>query len=136
MALKLVEFAVYELLKGLAGGAVYAQMAPKGAQGPFIIFQRINSERVRHINGPSRLPTAEMQIDAYAEDYYDCKELGAQIEEILDGFKGIVPYGTDSPRPSVEIAGTTLENDVDIFDQTDEPYMHRSSAVYRITYRQ
>lgn len=134
--MKLVEPAIYELLKNLAGGKVYALAAPDGENGPFIVFQRVDSERWRDINGPSGIAQAHIQIDSYAEKYYDAKALGASIEVILDGYRGTVSYGTDSPQNTVAIAGITLQNDVDITDQTDEPILFRNAATYLVTYHQ
>lgn len=128
MTLKVVEPAIYELLKNLAGGAVYALRAPQGSKDPFVIFQRINSERWRSINNPSGIAQAHIQIDAYAGSYYEAKTLAASVEEILDGYKGTVS--------SVRIAGISLQDDHDTFDQTDEPFLFRVSATYFVTYQQ
>lgn len=136
MALHIVEEAIYELLKDLAGGAVSAQKAKKGQQAPFIIYQRINSERWQSIDGPSGVAMAEIQIDAYDKLYYDAKRLGAEVELLLDGFEGPVEYGNDSPQRTVEIASIVCQNDIDILDDTDQTTLSRSSAVYRVTYYQ
>ena len=134
--MKIVERAIYELLKTLASGKVYALRAPQGDTGPFIIFQRTDSERFRSINGPSGIAQAFIQVDCYATDYYQSKELGASVEEILDGHRGIVYYGDDSPQEFVNIGGISLQTDVDIIDQTDEPLLFRSTATYLATYHQ
>jgi hypothetical protein len=134
--MKLVEPAIHALIVGLAAGQVFAMRAPDKAAGPFIIFQRTDSERWRAINGPAGIAQAYIQIDAYENEYYAAKELGAAIETILDGYRGTVYHGTDSPQESVEICGVTLQNDLDIFDQTDEPFLFRCSATYLVTYKQ
>lgn len=134
--MKLVEPAIYHLIKNTAPNKVYAHAAPNGETGPFVTFQRVDSVRWRSINGPSGTAQAYMQIDCYAQGYYDAKELGAAIETILDGYRGRVYYGTDSPQESVFIAGITLQNDVDVTDETDEPLLFRNSATYLVTYHQ
>jgi len=134
--LKLVEYALYELLKNLAGGNVFAMRAKKGQQPPFIIFQRLDSERWRSINGPSGVAKPTVQIDCYDSGYYAAKNLSAQVEQLLDGFAGTVAYGSDSPQATVKITGLTLQNDLDIFDETDEPYLFRSSSKFTVTYEQ
>ena len=40
-----------------------------------------------------------MQIDVYDDDYYGAKDLAAQIEEALDGYRGTVSY-TVGPQGS------------------------------------
>lgn len=134
--MKLVEPAIYELLKTLAAGAVYAMRAPQGATGPFIIFQRVDGERWRHINGPTGICQASIQIDCYATDYYESKELATEVEEILDGYANTVYYGDESPQEFVKIGGISLQTDADLFDQTDEPFLFRSSSTYLVTYNQ
>lgn len=134
--MKTVEPAIYELLKTLASGHVYVMRAPDNAAAPFIIFQRIDSERWRDINAPSGMAKASIQIDCYHSSYYASKSLAGMVEEILDGYKGTVLHGSGSPQQSVIIAGVVLENDVDILDQEDEPALFRNSAVYSVTYNQ
>ena len=77
--IKLVEPAIYELLKTLAGGRVYALRAEQNTPTPFVIFNRTGSDRWRAINGPSGIAQAYVQVDAYGADYYEAKELAAEI---------------------------------------------------------
>lgn len=133
---KYCEPAIHELLKPLASGAVYALRAPDNAKGPFIIFQQIDSERWRDINGPAGQKQVYMQIDCYDISQYGAKDLGGEVETILDGFAGTVYYGTDSPQKFVKIGGITCQGDDDLIDQTAKPLLHRNSAVYLITHEQ
>lgn len=134
--MKTCERGIYELLKVYASGRVYAQRAPQNATAPFIIFQRVSSERWRSINNPSGIAQASIQIDVYGADYYQAKDLAATIEAALDGYTGVVSYGASSPQETLAFLGISLQNDVDIFDQTDEPFLYRNSAVYLVTYDQ
>lgn len=133
---KIVEPAIWELLKGLASGAVYFLRAPQNAIGPFIVIQRTDSTRWRHINGPSGIAQAHIQIDCYDNTYYTAKALAASVETLLDGYDGIVYYGTNSPRESVEIGGISLQNDLDTLDQTDQPVLYRNISTFLVTYKQ
>lgn len=135
--MKICEPALFELIKDvLTGAPVYALRAPDGAQGPFIIYQRTDSERWRSINGPSGIAQAWIMIDCYAEKYFTAKQMGTDIEAILDGYRGTVLYGDNSPQDSVVICGISLQNDEDLLDQTDEPVLFRHSASYLVTYKQ
>jgi hypothetical protein len=129
-----MEKAIYELLKTFASGRVYALRAPQNATTPFIVFQRTGSERWRSINGPSGVGQALMQIDVYADTIYAAKELAVDIEESLDGYSGNVTISDDSPPDVVVIGGISLQDDVDLIDQTDEPLLYRNSATYLVTY--
>ena len=134
--MKIVEKGIYELLKGLAGGRVYALRAPQNATAPFIVYQRLGSERWRSFNAPSGIAQADIQIDVYATDIYTSKDIGADIEGILDGYAGSVIISSDSPPDAVVIGGVTLQGDVDFIDETDEPFLFRNSARYTVTYEQ
>ena len=134
-----MERALFEKLKSanlVAESKIYALRAKQGDTGPFIIYQRISSERWRHINGPTGMVQAMMQIDIYTGDYNETKALALQVEQLLDGFRGTVAYGDDSPRETLRFGGISLQNDIDIFDQTDEPFLCRVSQDYLITYEQ
>lgn len=135
--MKTADKAIYELLKTYASGRVYAMLAPQNATAPFIVFQEIDSERWRSINGPSGVAQATFQIDVYDDSIYDAKTLAAQIEETLDGFSGNVDMaGSDSPSNILNIGGISLQNAVDLIDQTEEPLLYRRSATYLVTYHQ
>ena len=137
MALKICEPAIIELLKTLAGGNVLLMRAPDDQDPPFIIIQRIDGRRWRSLNNPSGIAQATIQIDAYTARYHDTKKLGADIEAILDGFAGQVYHGSAIPQTDfVKINGISLQRDVDILDQTDDPLLYRSSATYLVTYEQ
>jgi hypothetical protein len=136
MTKKIVHKALYELLKPLASGKLYTSRAPDGAKGPFIIIQKTGGERWRAINGPSGIARVDMQIDAYADTPYGAQALAGEIETILDGYRGIVYHGANSPQDFVRIAGIVLDSDADLFDETDEPFLHRVTATYSVTYDQ
>jgi hypothetical protein len=130
----MMEDAIYTLLSGFASGRVYALRAPQNSPTPFIVYQRIGSERWRSINNPSGIGQAVIQIDAYADTFADSKNLAAQIESALDGFRGLVYYGSNSPQDVVNIGGITLSGDNDLLDQTEEPFLYRNTANYLVTY--
>ncbi len=134
--LKIVEPAIYELLKTLASGNVFFLRAPQNSTGPFIIIQRTDSDRWRHINGPSGTAQAHIQIDCYDGLYISAKTLAAAVESILDGYTGLVYYGTNSPQQVVEIRGVSLISDHDNLDQTDEPVLYRNISTFLVTYKQ
>lgn len=129
-----MEKAIYELLKTKAGGRVYAMRAPQNSAAPFIVYQRIGSTRWRCINNPSGVGQADVRIDVYDTTFYGSKELAVDVEETLDGYSGSVIITGDSPQDVVVIGGISLQDDVDIIDQTDQPMLYRNSATYLITY--
>jgi len=127
-----MERGIFEKLKTFAGGRVYALQAPQNSKTPFVVFQRIESERWRSVNGPSGMAQARLQVDAYGDDYYTVKELAADIEAALDGFRGTVEFDGGS----VNIGGISLQTDEDLLDQTMPPQLYRNRAEYLVTYQQ
>lgn len=137
MTIKTAERAISQLLKDLAGGRVYALVAPKHPASPFIVYQTVGEERWRSINGPSGVAQNRVQVDVYAEDFYAAKDLAAQIEELLDGYRGSVAFGTNSPPDQeMEIVGISLQDGHDMLDQTEEPVFFRSLRTYLVTFQQ
>lgn len=133
-----IERALYQLLKTvpISGNRIYALRAPQNSPTPFVVYQRISADRDRHINGPSGIVQATFQIDVYDAKYHDVRLVAGDIEEALDGYAGTVSYGGNSPQDSVKIGGISCQNDIDMLDQTDEPFLYRVSADYLITYHQ
>lgn len=115
---------------------LYALRAPDNITDEFIVFQRTDNDRDRHINGPSGLSQALIQIDCYSKSYYGAKDLAALVEGTLDGYSGTVAYGTDSPQESIVINAISLQNDIDLLEQEVEPLLYRNSASYLVTYNQ
>lgn len=133
--IKILEPAIYELLKSLAGGKVYHLRAKQGDTGPFIVYQRTDSTRWVSLAGPSTgVAQALIQIDCYSAKPFEAQQLGGQVETILDGYRGTVTYTDPAPGDSIKITGATLQNELNMTDQTDEPFMFRNSATYLITY--
>lgn len=135
-ALKYPEPAIIEILDPILKDKVYLLRAPDQAQGPYIIVQRVDSERWKTVKKPTGMAQASIQIDTYAREYYEAKDLGALVEAKLDGFSGVVYYGEDSPRDFVRIGGASLMNDIDLLDQTDNPELFRNSMTFLVTYQQ
>lgn len=137
MTLKLAEHAVYELIKTKAGGRVYFMRAPQNATAPFIIIQRVGGDRDwRSINRRPGIAQATLQIDVYSSGYFAAKQIGAELEELLDAYRGTVYYGASSPQDFVRVAGISFQSENDIFDQTEEPFLYRHTADYLVTYEQ
>lgn len=132
----IVDSALHELLKGLAGGNVYLLVAKQDDARPFIIIQTVSSERWRDINQQSGMAQATIQIDCYADTFLAAKQLSGQVEAILADYRGTVSYGSYSPQSTVRIAGASLQNEFDTIDQTDNPRLFRNLSTYLVTYQQ
>jgi len=131
-----MERALYEIIKTLPvpGDRIYALRAPQNVKAPFVIYQRVDTAPWRDINGPATVGQATMQIDVYAVTYKETKELAASLQLLLDGYRGTVAYGGDSPQATIRFGGISLQNSVDLLDQSDAPFLYRVSADYLITF--
>lgn len=128
--------AVFELIKNVIPNKCFVIKAPDNEQGNFIVFQKIDSTRWRSINAPSGIAQDFMQVDIYSQDIYTAKDNAAIIEGILDGFRGIVSYGDNSPQETIKIGGISLQNELDLIEQEEELSLFRVSQTYLITYDQ
>lgn len=140
---KIPEPAIHHLLKTLADGAVFAKRAPDKQAPPYIIFQRIDREQWAHINGQSKKAQALFQIDCYAEGYYSSKGLAGRAEALLVAITSKTEITHDEidldggeTQSTVTLAGISLQNDVDLLDETDEPVLDRVSQTYLVTFYQ
>lgn len=134
-----IERAVYQLLKDvpIPGDRIYALRAPQNSPAPFVVYQRTGGNRDRHMRGVSGLVEASFQIDVYHEQYHPCRLLANNIEQAIDGVNNVtVSYGGNSPQDTIKIASISCENDTDLLDQTDEPFLYRVSSDYLIMYHQ
>lgn len=119
-----------------AAARIYHTIAPQNAVDPYVIIQRVDSSRWRDMNGPSGMVQATIQVDVYGESRYTVKEKAQLIEKALDGYIGDVSITGTSPMAVCKFAGISCQNDVDLFDETDEPHLHRVSSDYLVTYEQ
>jgi len=65
----------YDAIKHLAGGAVYAVVAPQDAQYPSLVYTPIDQASVMAIDGPNPLRRSRVQVDAYARTLVACEQL-------------------------------------------------------------
>lgn len=134
--MSLIEKAVYTKLSGLVDGRVYPARAPDNEVNDFIVFQKTDSDRWRDLYSPSGMAQAYIQVDCYSQRYYNCKENAVLVENILDGFRGVVSYGTDSPQESIRIGGISLQSEFEDLDRTDEPFLYKTTMTFLVTYEQ
>jgi len=133
-----IQRALYQLLKTtpVPGNRIYALRAPQNVTAPFVVYQRIAGERDHHLKGASGIVQARFLIDVYDREYHASRLLAADIEDVLDGYSGIVAFGNDSPQETIKVAAITCQSDVDLMDESDEPFLYRVSTDYLITYHQ
>jgi hypothetical protein len=73
----------YDAIKELAGGEVYALIAPQDAQYPAIVYTPIVQEHIFGLDGPHGLQRIRVQVDTYARTYQEAYELQELVLDAL-----------------------------------------------------
>lgn len=137
--MKIIEQAIYELIKNIVPDKAYWGAAPQPANGttgaPFLRFNKNSEDTWRSIEGPSGMAQAYIQIDAYHDNQLGAAELGLQIKNLLDGYRGLVYYGNDSPQESIRIGGISFQDGLNTVDNEGEPLLYRSYGLFLVTYQ-
>lgn len=118
----MIEKAINALLRadatvnGLVGGRISPAGAPQGTAYPYLIYQRISTERVRSTEGPSQLAAARIQVTVYdgrdgAEVALSVAAIAEAVRQALDGF----PH--DPPQT---VAGVIVR-EISLEDERDQP---------------
>ncbi len=74
---------LYDAIKHLAAGEVYAVVAPQNAQYPTLIYTPIDEAHVVALDGPNTLKRSRVQVDAYARTLLGCEQLQDQVLSAL-----------------------------------------------------
>ena len=72
----------FDAIQNLAGGEVYALVAPESAQYPAIVYTPIAQEHIFGIDGPNLsggLKRVRVQVDTYARTYQEALHLQDQV---------------------------------------------------------
>lgn len=117
------------------GADVYAARAPQKARAPYVIYQQIFRSGIAFsLDGPSPLVQAEMQIDSYAATQAGAHGLADLIRQTLNGYRGSVAIGQDSPPDTVRIGAVRLTNQLDLPDDGTDPKLFRVMQEYLFTF--
>lgn len=103
----------FDAIKHLAGGEVYAVIAPQDAQYPTLVYTSIDQASVVSLDGPNPLRRSRVQVDAYARTLAQCDQLQdqvlsaalANINTVVDVRKGVTDFDEEARvyRVSVDL---------------------------------
>lgn len=87
-----IEAQVYAVLKVLAGGRVFPDVAPEDTLTPYITYQAVGGEPVNFLSGeaPGKA-NARMQVNVWASTRIEASELGAQVEDVMRAAVNLQP---------------------------------------------
>lgn len=79
-----IEAQVYAVLKGLAEGRVFPDLAPEGVLTPYITYQAVGGEPINFLGGdnPGKTNT-RMQINVWDKTRLGASALAEQVEDTM-----------------------------------------------------
>lgn len=110
-------------ITALVGTRVYPVIAPQGQINSHLVYHMISNQGDRHMQGPSGLSRPRIQIDCWSQSFDQASVLGLEVKERLEGFRGLMPWGTNSPQQSVEVKGVFFDSERDDFDNDVKLFM-------------
>ena len=117
-------------ITALAGTRIYPTKLPQGVVDPSIVYTRISGQGDHHMGGPSGLSRVRMQIVCWATSASSAVNLANAVKNYLDGFRGTVLWGDNSPPEAIDVRGVFYESERDLYDDVLE--MHGMSRDYII----
>jgi hypothetical protein len=118
----------------VGGSRIYSMLVPQGQTSPSIVFTKISGQGDHHMQGPSGLTRPRVQIDCYALNLAEAGNLALRVKERLDGFRGDMPYGSNSPPTALDVMLVQFDSEREFFE--DNTKFFRVSQDYLIWYRE
>ena len=119
----------------VGGARIFAIKLPQGEERLSIVHSRISALGDHHMQGASGLVRARLQIDCWSKSDADAADLLArQVKERIDGYRGSMRWGEDSPAEAIVVQGIFCESEREDYD--DVAKMFRSSKDYLIWYEE
>jgi hypothetical protein len=91
---------------------IYPTNAPEGSQGPYLVYARINTNKVKTLEGYTNKQALSYMFSIMATKYGDMKFLTKKVEDLLISL----------PKTSIGTQGIYIE-DIDINNVTEQ-YEH------------
>ena len=112
--------AIYHLLTNatdvtdIVSTRIYPEIAQQDADLPYIVYNVANNEPTDTKPEPSKLDTAQVEVNIYAESYTDCIDLAVAVRAALDRVKGT--YN------GVNVQSIQYQNEIIDFDEPQRAY--------------
>lgn len=123
-----------EIYAGVGGARVFNRRMPQGEKRPSLVYQRISAVGDHWYGGPSGLGHVRLQIDAWSTDPDVSAALADHVKRRIDGAMGFWPYGTGSPRPTLDVQGVFFAGERD--DEDDAAKLFRMSRDYEFHFQE
>lgn len=113
-ALRAYLLADSEISEQVGAARVFPVLIPQDQAGDSIVYNRISSRGVRHMQGPSGLVQGRFQIDCWSQNADDAATLADMVKFRIEGFKGTIEFGEDSPSDELVVQGVFFEDERDL----------------------
>ena len=110
-------------VSALVSGRIYPIHLPQNPTYPCVVYTRIANEHFNNLDGSAGLSSPFIQVDAWADDPMEARDIGEQIRLALQGYSGSLASG-------VTIHGISLDSDREGFEYEVGTYRH--SADYTV----
>jgi hypothetical protein len=110
-------------ISALVGSRMYPITPPQGQVLAHIVYHMISGQGDRHMQGRSGLSRPRIQIDCWADTPDVAISLAGEVKERIDGFKGAMAWGTNSPQNSVDVQAIFFESERDDYDADSGLYL-------------
>ena len=107
---------------------------PQGQTLESIVYSRVSAVGDHHMQGPSGIGRPRVQIDSWSPTADQASSLSRLVKERIYGFRGFMPYGSNSPQSTVEVLGIFLDSERDDYD--DSASMYRVSMDFFVWFRE
>lgn len=99
-----------------------------------IVYVRISGQGDHTLAAASGLARPRYQIDCWSLTPGAANALANLVKERLDGYRGLMPYGSNSPQDFVTVQGVFFTDEREDFDPANK--MYRVSRDYFIWHRE
>lgn len=121
-------------IRTIVSDRVFPIQLPQGQKATSIVYSRISGLGDNHMEGASGLSRSRIQFDCWAATADAASALALLVKERLDGFRGEVGYGGNSPANRVRIQGIFFDSEREFYDDSNS--MYRVSHDYLIWYEE
>jgi hypothetical protein len=118
----------------VGGNRIYPLKMPQGQTSTSIVYSRISGLGDHHSTGPSGLSRPRIQIDCWAQSADAADALSRLVKERIDGFRGAMLWGDNSPEEAIQIQGIFFESEREDYDDTVK--MYRSSKDFFVWFEE
>lgn len=115
---------------------IFPVRLPQGETRASIVFSRISGQGDHHMEGASGLAQVRMQIDCWAPTADAADSLARLVKERIDGYRGSMLWGEDSPAEAIVVQGIFFESEREDWEGTPPDIRHRSSKDYLIWFEE